>query len=392
MGITAVGHRMKILRSCSQIKLNTPPLHTSPPPASNGGASVPPGPSSSASSHTKRSHASSISAPHHTSEFSPDGIIATLSLSSNQKYLIEPSEVEYTLKLGAGASSKVYKGLYKGKEVAVKVMKTIDSQEQVDEFKKEFQIMCTIRSPYMVTFYGACIEDKVGTAEPKLCMVMEFCSRDSLYHVMNSRKYDVGWDKFFKFALQMTRGMEYLHTWNPSILHRDFKSLNLLVNEQWDCKVADFGLSRFNTADNLGTLNKIRGTFAYCAPEVATGTLPYTVLSDVYSIGIVLWEMATRVVTGDYQRPFSEYSHIQMDFQIMLHSKEGVRPTMPAAVPEALTQLYKECVSQEPPGRPNTTEIIRRLLETEADYHAHQKDWEARRVKAPPAPAPSPAT
>lgn len=217
--------------------------------------------------------------------------------------------------------------------------------------------------------------------EPKLCMVMEFCSRDSLYHVMNTKKYDIGWDKFFKFALQMTRGMECLHKWTPQIVHRDFKSLNLLVNEAWDCKVADFGLSRFNTAENLETLSKIRGTFAYCAPEVATASMPYTTLSDVYSIGIVIWELATRVVTGDYMRPFSEYPHIKMDFQIMLNSKEGVRPTLPPNTPEELVALYQSTVAQNPKDRPSCTQIIEQLEKIEVNFRAHTKEWEDKRCR-----------
>jgi len=95
---------------------------------------------------------------------------------------------------------------------------------------------------------------------------MEFCSRGSLYHVLQSDKYDIGWDKTFRFALETVKGIECLHTWDPPIVHRDLKSLNLLVNEKWEVKVCDFGLSRFNTGSNLETLVKMRGTFAYCAP------------------------------------------------------------------------------------------------------------------------------
>lgn len=238
--------------------------------------------------------------------------------------------------------------------------------------------MCAIRSPYMVTFYGAALE-------PKLCMVMEFCSRDSLYHVMNRTSpspYDIGWDKFFRFTLQMTRGMECLHNWTPSIVHRDFKSLNLLINEAWECKVADFGLSRFDTAENLNTLSQIRGTFAYCAPEVATGSgVPYTVKSDVYSIGIVLWELSTRVVTGEYHRPFSEYPNIKMDFQIMLNSKDGVRPTLAPQTPASLRDVYQSCVAQSPTDRPTCTQLIQSLVKIEADYLANPLDWENKRFK-----------
>eukprot|EP01111_Echinosteliopsis_oligospora_P019348 TRINITY_DN933_c0_g1_i1.p1 TRINITY_DN933_c0_g1~~TRINITY_DN933_c0_g1_i1.p1 ORF type:complete len:381 (-),score=91.57 TRINITY_DN933_c0_g1_i1:479-1621(-) len=291
-------------------------------------------------------------------------------IMTKDQWMIDTSELEYTLKLGAGSSGKVYKGLYRGKEVAVKVLKQITNQAQLDEFKKEFHIMAAIRSTHMVTFYGACIE-------PKLCMVMEFCSRDSLYHVMNSSKYEIKWDKFFKFSRQMTEGVACLHNWTPQIVHRDFKSLNLLVNENWDCKVADFGLSRFNTPDNLQTLSQLRGTFAYCAPEVATGSgVPYTTKSDVYSIGIVFWELITRVMTGEYHRPFSEFTHIKMDFQIMLNSKEGVRPTLPGNTPPALKALYQATVSQAPEDRPSCTEMSAKLKIIEEDYNRNSEAWD----------------
>lgn len=82
-----------------------------------------------------------------------------------------------------------------------------------------------------------CVERKLG-------VVMEYCSQESLYHIMNDRDCDLGWDKFFKFAIQMTKGVECLHNSAPQILHRNIKSSNILINETWDSKVADLFLMR----------------------------------------------------------------------------------------------------------------------------------------------------
>eukprot|EP01112_Ceratiomyxa_fruticulosa_P004101 TRINITY_DN1445_c0_g1_i1.p1 TRINITY_DN1445_c0_g1~~TRINITY_DN1445_c0_g1_i1.p1 ORF type:complete len:727 (+),score=136.48 TRINITY_DN1445_c0_g1_i1:310-2490(+) len=423
MGITSTGHRLKILKACRSISNPFPSFTSvssitstptaSPSPSSSSPLSI--GFNSNSHNHNSPSlqnplykhdkHRPSQSnseetSPIHSGESSNSGMMSGVSSSSFSsddiketlaylsvngggvgmtEWVIDHSKLEYTLKLGAGSSGKVYKGLYKGQEVAVKVLKAITTQEQLEEFKKEFQIMCAIRSPNIVTFFGACLE-------PKLCMVMEYCARDSLYHVMNNKRYDLGWDKFFKFSKEMTAGMLALHGWSPQIVHRDFKSLNLLVNEQWDCKLADFGLSRFNTADNLETLSKIRGTFAYCAPEVATGVgTPYSTKSDVYSIGIVLWELVTRIITGEYARPFSEYNHIKVDFQIMLNSKEGLRPTLPANTPEVLVTLYKKCVAQEPEERPDCTDIMEALRAAEEMYTGDKQGYDLLRKNAVPA-------
>jgi len=291
--------------------------------------------------------------------------------------IISDNNLEFTEKLGAGSSGKVYKGLLKlnqvTAEVAIKVLKSMTDKE-LEEFKKEFQIMSAIRSPTVVYFYGAVLE-------PKLCMVMEFCSRGSLYHVLQNDKYDIGWDKTFRFALETVKGIETLHTWDPSIVHRDLKSLNLLVNEKWEVKVCDFGLSRFNTGSNLETLGKMRGTFAYCAPEVYFGE-QFSTKSDVYSIGMVLWELVVRCITGRYERPFAEFKNLQFDFQIIIQTaKKGLRPTIPPTCPPGFSQLIRECFDHSTEKRPSCAEILQKLAVLQTDWQQNTEAWEKTKVK-----------
>jgi serine/threonine protein kinase len=129
-----------------------------------------------------------------------------------------------------------------------------------DEFKKEFHIMSSVHHPNIVHFYGA-------SFKPKLCMVMEYCARNSLFNCLKDETIDIGWDRAIQLMKETTLGINALHTNEPMIMHRDLKSLNLLVTDDWKIKVADFGLSRFDTAEALETLKQMRGTFAYCAPE-----------------------------------------------------------------------------------------------------------------------------
>eukprot|EP01113_Clastostelium_recurvatum_P011680 TRINITY_DN1597_c0_g1_i1.p1 TRINITY_DN1597_c0_g1~~TRINITY_DN1597_c0_g1_i1.p1 ORF type:complete len:688 (-),score=192.59 TRINITY_DN1597_c0_g1_i1:164-2140(-) len=284
-------------------------------------------------------------------------------------------EIEFTEKLGAGSSGKVYKGLYKGKEVAVKVLKSMTETKEIEEFKKEFHIMSAIRSPHVVYFYGAVLE-------PKLCMVMEYCSKGSLFHVINDPNITMGWDRFFQFAIQTVEGINVLHSWDPQIVHRDLKSLNLLVNDRWEVKVCDFGLSRFNTASNLESLVKMRGTFAYCAPEVYFGE-QFSTKSDIYSIGMILWELLVRTMTGRYERPFAEFKNLHFDFQIIIQTaKKGLRPTIPSSTPVALSDLIKECFDHNTATRPACPEIIARLRTLEKDWRAHPEVWEKAKVAA----------
>lgn len=352
MGI-ATGHRLKIMKACKQLKEAKKTLE----PVESKGKIL----EDDGNEH---------------SEATVNNLMKDLMAlkHAGPAPIIVDSDLEFTEKLGAGASGKVYKGLYKGNEVAIKVLKSMTEAKEIEEFKKEFTIMSAVRSKYVVYFHGAVLE-------PRLCMVMEYCSRGSLYHVMTNEKYDIGWDRVFRFAIETTKGLEQLHNGDPQIVHRDLKSLNLLVNEKWEVKVCDFGLSRFNTDSNMKTLVQMRGTFAYCAPEVYFGE-QFSTKSDVYSIGIIFWELVTRCILGHYERPFGEYKNLQFDFQIIIQTaKKGLRPTIPPTCPEGWKQLIRDCFDHATEKRPDCGEILRRLEELHKEWQENQEAWEKTKVK-----------
>jgi len=281
---------------------------------------------------------------------------------------VNAKEVEFTEKLGAGASGKVFKGLFRGMEVAIKVLKSPEEGD-LREFRKEVQIMGAVKSEYTVKFFGAVIE-------PKICLIMELCSRGSLFRVLN-KEHDFTWDRFFSFSEQTVLGVMSLHNHTPQILHRDLKSLNLLVNEDWSLKICDYGLSRFNTKTNAHTLTRTRGTFVYMCPEVFDGKL-FNTKSDVYAIGIILWEMIYRLIYGFYQRPYGEYPTLQYDFQIIVKaSKEQVRPTIPASTPEGIKSLIRKCWAPEADSRPSCEEILADLQAVRAEYEKNVPQWQS---------------
>lgn len=273
-----------------------------------------------------------------------------------EEWVINGKEIEYLKRLGSGTSGDVYKGLYRDKHIAVKVLKEISEEKEQDEFKKEFRILCAMDHPNIVKFYGA-------SFHPKLCMVMEYCARGSLYHVLKDQSLEIGWSRALNMMLDTTLGLEALHNNKPQILHRDLKTLNLLVTEDWKVKVADFGLSRFDTAEALETLKQMRGTFAYCAPESYFGA-KFTQKSDIYSLGIIFIEIINRTITGKYSQPYSEYKNITFDFQIIIQAaKDNLRPTLPPTTPEILSNLVKQCVHENTDSRPTCSEIITILKE-----------------------------
>lgn len=280
---------------------------------------------------------------------------------------INGADIEFTKKLGSGANGKVYRGLYKGKEVALKVLTAVDAQDEMEEFKKELLILTSVRAPSIVKFYGASLK-------PKLTLVMEYCSRGSLYHVLSNKQLDISWDMAINFILQMSEGMAELHEWKPTpIVHRDLKSLNLLVTEDWKIKVCDFGLSRFTGGNNLETFKKLCGTFAYCAPDIFTGN-SFTDRSDVFSMGIVIWEVINRTMKGKYEMPYSEFK-FSTDFQIIGQVSQGVRPTTPEKAPSCFAELIKDCTAQEPTSRPTAKEVAQRIRQIKEEYEKNKDEW-----------------
>jgi len=282
---------------------------------------------------------------------------------------IDSAELNFKQRLGEGASAKVWKGEYRGQEVAIKVLKDKVEPEQLRDFKKEFELFGSLRSPHIVFFFGACVQ-------PSLCMVIEWCANGSLFDVLKSNR-KIDWDQCFKFINQTIRGINCLHEWKPTIVHRDLKSLNLLVDQGWTIKVADFGLSRTTEDDNQCTLNKLRGTYAYTAPEVYFGN-KYTTKSDIFSLAIILWELIARVLTGTYKSPYSEYKQLVFDFQIIIATaKKSLRPSIPASCPEPIAKVITTSWDKDAELRPSCMQLSETFKEIEKEYRNNKKVWDA---------------
>jgi serine/threonine protein kinase len=289
--------------------------------------------------------------------------------SGNQDWMLDGKELEYLKRLGSGTSGDVYKGLYRGKHCAIKVLKEMTEDKEREEFKKEFHIMSAVHHPNIVRFFGA-------SFKPKLCMVLEFCARGSLYHVLKDETNTINWERGLQIMKETVAGIDALHGNEPMIMHRDLKSLNLLVTDDWHIKVADFGLSRFDTAEALETLKQMRGTFAYCAPESYHGE-KYSPKSDIYSMGIIFWELANRVIKCKYEQPYSEFKNIQFDFQIIIQAaKSDLRPTIPTTCPPLIADVIRVCTHKERDQRPDCKALLAMIENCEKDYHGNSGKWE----------------
>lgn len=224
-----------------------------------------------------------------------------------------------------------------------------------------------MNNPHIVHFYGACLE-------PRICMAIEYCARGSLYDLMNDEEFSFSWDKSLRFAADIAAGVNALHTWKPPILHRDIKSPNILITKQLKVKLGDFGTARFDTEDNLKTLAKMTGTYAYLAPEVFYGQ-KFTDKTDVWAAGVIVWELIFRTITGKYQLPYAEHK-LKRELQILYQvAEKGTRPTVPESCPPELVKILNICLAKEQNDRPSAAQLNQELESLLKDFNGNVEKW-----------------
>ncbi|XP_031406805.1 probable serine/threonine-protein kinase SIS8 isoform X2 [Punica granatum] len=244
-----------------------------------------------------------------------------------------------------GSYGEVYHGDWHGTEVAVKKFLDQDiSGESLEEFKSEIRIMKKVRHPNVVLFMGAV------TRVPNLSIITEFLPRGSLYRLLHRPNNQLDERRRLRMALDAARGMNYLHNCNPVIVHRDLKSPNLLVDKNWVLKVCDFGLSRMKHSTFLSS-RSAAGTAEWMAPEVLRNE-PSNEKCDVYSFGVILWELIT------LKQPWGGMNPMQVVGAVGFQHR---RLEIPDDMNPAIADIIKKCWQTDPKLRPSFTEIMAAL-------------------------------
>ncbi|KAI5054944.1 hypothetical protein GOP47_0030089 [Adiantum capillus-veneris] len=254
--------------------------------------------------------------------------------------------------IGQGSCGTVYHGLWFGSDVAIKVFTEQEySQELLLDFRKEVGLMKRLRHPNIVLFMGAV------TSPVHLSIVTEFLPRGSLFRLLHRNTQGMDWRRRSRMGLDIARGMNYLHHCNPPIVHRDLKSSNLLVDKNWTVKVADFGLSRIKHATFL-TAKSGRGTPQWMAPEVLRNE-PSDEKADVYSFGVIMWELATEEVPWDGLNAMQVVGAVGFMNQ-RLQIPENVEPEW--------ASMMKECWESDARLRPSFQDLTDRLKEMQKQF------------------------
>ena len=217
-------------------------------------------------------------------------------------------ELKFEKEIAQGAFGQIFRGKWRETTVAIKLLKKkLMKEETIKDFLNECYAMESLRHPNIVMFLGAC------TKFPNLAIILEFCPNKSLWTLLQNKNIILHWEDRRRLAIDIAKGMNYLHCFKIPVLHRDLKSLNVLIDDSYKPKIADFGWTRLK-ADKM--TEKI-GTFQWMAPEVLK-TNNYTEKADIFSFGIILWEMAAR------EPPYKSESFANSRYQRSTSSKNGI--------------------------------------------------------------------
>lgn len=166
-----------------------------------------------------------------------------------------------------------------------------------------------------------------------------------MWKLLQNKEIQLTWEDKRRIAVEIARGMNYLHTFATPVLHRDLKSLNILMDEGFRPKIADFGWTRKMAEKMTGKI----GTYQWMAPEVIKSQ-KYTEKADVFSFAIILWEIASR------EPPYRNVGGAQVSLDVV---NNDLRPQIPKNTPEPFAKLMKRCWERFPEKRPGFKEIIR---------------------------------
>lgn len=272
-------------------------------------------------------------------------------------YLIAPNDVELVDLIGQGSTAVVYRGQLRGEqEIAVKEISGT-KEESLTAFQRELGILIKVKHPHIVAFFGLIAESY------PLRICLEFCRGGSLFDLLHNQiETKLSWRQRLVILYDTATAVEHLHSYRPAIVHRDLKSLNVLLLEPVSCvddpphiKLVDFGFAK----ETEVYMTQFAGTVHWMAPEVVNGTT-YTEMADAFSFAMIAYEVVCRCIPFIREKPKNVPRLIC----------GGARPSwdlQDQEVPSGLLELIERCWDQEPMKRPTFTDIWQDLTKVSAN-------------------------
>ncbi|QHO31644.1 G-type lectin S-receptor-like serine/threonine-protein kinase At4g27290 [Arachis hypogaea] len=267
-------------------------------------------------------------------------------------------------KLGEGGFGSVYKGaLENGTEIAVKRL-SIDSEQGLDEFKNEVQLIAKLQHRNLVKLLGCCIQRK------EKLLIYELVPNRSLdtFIFDDSRRKLLDWAKRFQIIGGTARGLVYLHQDSRlRVIHRDLKTSNILLDKDMNAKISDFGLARTFAGDQTEARTKrVMGTYGYISPEYAVRG-SFSMKSDVFAFGVIVLEIVSGKKNREFCVPHQSLNLLGHAWELWNEERplelvdESVRNSVIEVEALRCIHIGLLCVQGRPEDRPNMSSVVRML-------------------------------
>eukprot|EP01127_Copromyxa_protea_P022395 TRINITY_DN8009_c0_g1_i1.p1 TRINITY_DN8009_c0_g1~~TRINITY_DN8009_c0_g1_i1.p1 ORF type:complete len:759 (+),score=106.22 TRINITY_DN8009_c0_g1_i1:3-2279(+) len=256
------------------------------------------------------------------------------------RVIIRGRDVEQHERIGRSNNTYVYRATWhKKKEVALKRLKFADVEGKLLAFTQEVADLVDVYHNHVASIFGIILEENNGVS-----IVSEYVPRGSLYYLLLHNGDEITDDIKVNMAMETCKGMEHLH--NINIVHGDLKTKNILVGRNWEVKVADYGMNNFFEILNSPNLSP-----AFTDPSVLLGTRKLGKESDVYSFGMVLYEMWVSL------DPWKNFDDARIHAEVV----KGKRPRISSQTPDEVADLILSCWDEASELRPTFGELVRRL-------------------------------
>jgi serine/threonine protein kinase len=247
--------------------------------------------------------------------------------------------------LGSGEFGQVFRGYYRGREVAIKQLywdNSIQGDTVVRDLEREIESFRHLSHKRLVKFIGACLE------LPHLCLVTEYMPAGSLHHLLHVRKISLPVSHGLNMCLQIADAVQYLHSQNPLVVHRDLKSLNVVLDLQLNIKICDFGLTESMERTHITKKNN-GGSPRYMAPELFDDKSKITEKIDLWAMGCIFIEIFGGPI------PYEGCTNLGDLTRSILVDRRA--PHIPARIPAPISTVIRAMLDFDHRKRPTAAQV-----------------------------------